>query len=299
MIVTMRPSAGEADLRRVAQLVRAFPDEQLHVVDLPYRLTSWALESDRNARLWQDAAGGLLAFAIIQLPWQTLDYFVHPEARDMGIETAMMIWVAERMQELAAERGSPITLYVHFHESHGDRIGLLAQYGFRLASWSVLHMARPLADVIPEPKLPDGFVMRGLNGEREVEPYVRLHRLAFGSNNMTAGWRRRTLAAPEYVPELDIVAAGPDQQLRAFCVCWLSPATRQGQIEPLGVHPECQGLGLGRAVLLEGLWRLQAHGADEALITTYEDDGAAVRLYSALGFRAVYRTLTFARSFHG
>ena len=48
-------------------------------------------------------AARLLAFAIIQQPWQALDAFVHPDARELGIEEAMMVWVAERMQELAAE----------------------------------------------------------------------------------------------------------------------------------------------------------------------------------------------------
>ncbi|HWQ16106.1 MAG TPA: N-acetyltransferase [Roseiflexaceae bacterium] len=297
MIITMRPCAGEADLRQVAELARSFPDEQLHVADLPYRLASWALESERNARLWCDSAGALLAFAIIQMPWQTLDYFVHPAARQLGVETAIMVWVAERMQEIAAERGEAVTLFVNVREGHRDRITVLAQHGFAPASWTVVHLARPLLDVIPEPQLPPGFSLRRLDGEREVPDSVRLHRAAFGTNHMTIPWRRRTLRAPEYIPELDIVAVAPNGNLAAFCVCWLNPAARQGQVEPLGVHPEYQALGLGRAVLLEGLWRLQAHGAEEALVHTYEDDTAAVRLYTRAGFRQVYRTATFARTF--
>ncbi|MFO7170165.1 MAG: GNAT family N-acetyltransferase [Chloroflexota bacterium] len=293
----MRPAAGPADLRRVVELVRAFPEEQLHVVDVPYRLASWALESERNARLWCDPDGNLLAFAIIQLPWQTLDYFVHPAARELGIETALMVWVAERMQELAAERGAPVELYVHVRAEHRDRVTLLAQHGFAPASWAVLHMGRQLTDVIPEPRLPEGFALRSLRGEPEVERYVQLHRAAFGSDMMTVGWRRRLLDAPEYIPELDLVVVAPDGALTAFCICWLSPATRQGQVEPLGVHPEYQSLGLGRAILLEALWRLQAHGADEALVTTYEDDAPAVRLYGSVGFRPRYRTVTFTRTF--
>ena len=75
-------------------------------------------------------AARLLAFAIIQQPWQALDAFVHPDARELGIEEAMMVWVAERMQELAAERRSPSTLYVGLREPHADWVALLTQHGF-------------------------------------------------------------------------------------------------------------------------------------------------------------------------
>jgi ribosomal protein S18 acetylase RimI-like enzyme len=299
MIVTTRPWSDPADLQRVSTLVRAFPHEQLHVVDLPYRLASWALEDGRNARLWYDAAGGLLAFAIIQRPWQALDFFVHPGAREIGIEPAMMVWAAERMQELAAEQGDALALFVTVRDDQRDRSTLLQQHGFALAGWSLVHLARPLTDVIPEPRLPPGFTLRPLNGDAEVESYVRLHRTAFGTNNMTIAWRRRTLAAREYVPELDVVAVAPDGSLAAFCVCWLSANTRLGQIEPFGVLPQYQGLGLGRAALLEGLWRLQAHGALEALVFTYGDDTPAIRLYTGTGFRPDFHTVTFVRTFRG
>lgn len=297
MIITMRPCDGAADLRRVGELVRRFPDEQIHVADLPYRLASWALEDARNARLWCDHDGRLLAFAIIQPPWQALDSFVHPDARELGIETAMMVWVTERMQGLAAERRAPATLYVSLREPHADRVTLLAQHGFAPAAWSMVHMARPLDDIIPEPQLPPGFALRPLDGGCEVEAYVRLHRAAFGTGNMTIPWRRRTLDAPEYVPELDVVVVAPDGELAAFCLCWLNAATRQGQVEPLGVHPQHQALGLGRATLLDALWRLQAHGAAEALVYTYSDDAPAIRLYSGAGFRPAFHTTTFARTF--
>jgi mycothiol synthase len=299
MIVTTRPWTDPADLRRVSELVRAFPHEQLHVVDLPYRLASWALEDERNARLWCDEGGGLIAFAIIQRPWQALDFFVHPSAREIGIEPAMMVWAAERMQEIATERGDEMTLFVTVRADQRDRSTLLIQHGFAPAGWSLVHLVRPLSDVIPEPRLPPGFALRPLAGEGEVEAYVRLHRAAFGTNTMTIAWRRRILATAEYVPELDVVAVAPNGSLAAFCICWLSGETGQGQIEPFGVLPEYHGLGLGRATLLEGLWRLQAHSAGEALVYTYGDDTPAIRLYTGTGFRPDFHTMTFARTFRG
>ena len=126
---------------------------------------------------------------------------------------------------------------------------------------------------------------------------VALHRAAFGAADMTVEWRKRTLCMPQYIPELDVVAVAPDGRLAAFCICWLGPRIGEGYIEPLGVHPDFAGLGLGRAVLLEGLWRLQAHGAMTALIDRYEGDESARVLYESLGFRTHVRTVTYMRCF--
>jgi uncharacterized protein YfaA (DUF2138 family) len=46
-------------------LTREFHAENLHVVDLPYRLSSWALDDPENVRLWTDAEGRLLAWIVL------------------------------------------------------------------------------------------------------------------------------------------------------------------------------------------------------------------------------------------
>lgn len=45
-----------------------------------------------------------------------------------------------------------------------------------------------------------------------VEIYVKLHRAAFKSNNMTTTWRMQTLEHPDYKPELDLVVADSDDK---------------------------------------------------------------------------------------
>jgi mycothiol synthase len=145
--------------------------------------------------------------------------------------------------------------------------------------------------------VPLGYTLRHVAGEAEAEALVRLQRAAFASNTMTAAWRRRAMDAPEYVPELDIVAEEPGGQLAGFCWCWLSPGTHRSQIEPIGVHPQHARPGLARAMLLESLWRLQAHGAHEVCAAAYEDDEAAARLYQGAGFHLDFRTTAYARTF--
>ena len=62
----------------------------------------------------------------------------------------------------------------------------------------------------------------------------------------------------------------------------------QGQIEPLGVHPDFHRLGLGRAILLAALGRLREAGVSVAHIDVYSDNEAARGLYEGVGFSVAY-----------
>jgi ribosomal protein S18 acetylase RimI-like enzyme len=153
----------------------------------------------------------------------------------------------------------------------------------------------PVADYA----LAAGFSVRPLAGENEVYAYVQLHRAVFESKNMTAKWRIRTLRCPEYRPDLDLVAVAPDGRLAAFCVCWLNRDLEQpsGQIEPLGVHQDFRQLGLGRAILSEGLRRLYLCGADRVYVETDKYRNAALELYQAVGFRVIYDVLVHRKDY--
>jgi ribosomal protein S18 acetylase RimI-like enzyme len=146
--------------------------------------------------------------------------------------------------------------------------------------------------------MPPGFAIRPLAGQREVEAYVELQRAVFGSKNMTPEWRARTLRQREYIPDLDLVAAAPDGRLAAFCICWLADVPGLGtcgQVEPLGVHDDFRGVGLGRAILCEGLRRLRAHGAEKIYMETDRFRNAALGLYESAGFRVIRDVWVYRR----
>lgn len=300
MRITARAYAGGADLDRMAALVYAHPAHAFHVADLPYRLSSPALETAANGQVWVAADGALRGWAVYQPPWGTLDYAVHPAA-NAGLEREILAWGLARFQQLAQEYGRALDYYVDAHEDDAARIALLEQHGFARDDYHVVHLGRSLADPIPPPEVPAGFTLRPLAGAGEVAAYVATQRAAFGSTHMTGPWRQRTLAMPQYQPDLDLVIAAPDGRVAAFCVGWLSPVAPAGrrlaQVEPMGVHPDFQRLGLGRAVLAEMLRRMQTHGTDLAIVETYSTLDPAQALYDALGFRLHYRVLKYFRTF--
>jgi ribosomal protein S18 acetylase RimI-like enzyme len=62
-------------------------------------------------------------------------------------------------------------------------------------------------------------------------------------------------------------------------------AGRRGYLQRLAVHPDRRRLGVGQALVLDGLRWLRRWRADRALVNTQEGNDAAAALYRELGFR--------------
>ncbi len=292
MDLTVRAPAGDADFSLITELIHAAPPLSRHLVDFPWRLSSPALQSADDARLWATADGTLVGFAAWQVWWATLDVYVHPGSQRRDVEAAVFDWAARHFQALDRERGYPLPYWIEAREDDAEGLALAERHGYHLDDADAyVMMSRALDEPLPTPVPPAGFTIRPLAGVGEVDAYVALHRRAFESTSMTAPWRARTLRMPPYRPQLDLVATAPDGQLAGFCVGWADLDRRVAQIEPLGVDPAFQGQGVGRALLLETLRRFQAHGADLALVETEVSRSFARHAYEAVGFRPVYRTL--------
>jgi mycothiol synthase len=299
------PFRGEPDKQAMLALARAWPAGNLHVVDLPYRLSSWALDDPDNVALWIDAVGHLLAWAVMQAPFWTIDYAYHPHA-DQSLHRHILAWADRRARALAETPGGLPMWFVTVFASQAGRIRDLEDAGFASQanvgedSWSKVLLQRPSQVPVADAALPAGFSLRPLAGESEGTAYVEVHRAAFRSKNMTAGWRARTLRCPEYRADLDLVVVAPDGRLAAFCICWLARDLEGeviGQIEPLGVHPDFRQLGIGRAILTAGLRQLHSCGAELVCVETDRQRNAALELYQAVGFRPSQEVLVYRQDY--
>jgi mycothiol synthase len=63
----------------------------------------------------------------------------------------------------------------------------------------------------------------------------------------------------------------------------------------VGTHPDFQRKGLGKAVMLEGFRRLRAGGMRQAIVSTFEDNLAAIKLYESVGFQIVNHLGTYEK----
>ncbi len=288
------------NLQPLIALAHRAPEQHLHLIDLPYRLSSWALDLPENVRTWHAADGALVGWAVLQAPFWAIDVAVDPAAGD-GLEAEALAWAVGRARELAddPEHNRPCW-FVSVLEGQGQRMAALEALGFRdqahvpVDPWSKVFLARPAVGAW-ESRLPPGYRLRELGGRAEA--YVELHQAVFESKNMTLAWRERTLAQPAHRPDLDLVIEAPDGSLAAFCIGWFDPVGYGGrpcgQIEPLGVAPAHRGLGLGRAILEACCGHLQQAGAERIYVETDRDRDAALGVYGAAGFRILHDVHVF------
>lgn len=296
--------SSDPDLPRMAELVRKFPAENIHVVDLPYRLSSWSFDYPENIRLWSDEHGQLLAWAILQVPFWKIDYAYHPEFQNT-LHPQILRWADEQAGKIVGTASGHPAWFVAALASQSDRIrdlealGFTSQENVRENSWTQVLMEHSM-QIPAERHVADGFQIRPLMGAGELDAYVDLHRAVFESKNMTVEWRKRILQRPEYIPDLDLVAVAPDGQLAAFCICWLAEdeyGKISGQIEPLGVHTGYRRQGLGQAILSEGLKRLRSKGARQIFVQTDHYRDAAFKLYESAGFRVSKNIIMYRKNY--
>ncbi|MGI8860794.1 MAG: GNAT family N-acetyltransferase, partial [Rubrobacteraceae bacterium] len=62
-------------------------------------------------------------------------------------------------------------------------------------------------------------------------------------------------------------------------ICWFDPSSKTSLFEPVGTRADHRRKGLGLAMMLEGLRRLRALGAEDSLVTHAGNNEAAARLY--------------------
>lgn len=261
-----------------------------------------AKESDVQAQLWMNELDEPVAVGIVQVSYGNLYFFIHPHANNDNIAPQIFAWASAFLGAINLHWGTSLTLDTASRSDDTERVRLLEQHDFVLQNEQTLRMARSLAEPIAEPQLPEGFVLRHVEGQHEVEKYVEMYRDAFGTQHMTVEHRLSVMRNPDYKSDLDLLAVAPDGTFAAFCISNIreesisSSGQKEGEIEIIGTRPAFCGMGLGKAMLLAGLQSLRAYGVETATLGTSSSNTNAVRLYESVGFRITKRILWFSRS---
>jgi mycothiol synthase len=286
----------------MSALARQSPANNLHVVDLPYRFSSWAFDDPENIRLWINEKQQLVAWAALQTPFWTIDYVCRPD-QESHLHQEILSWATHRAQVIQGTSYERPAWFVMAFSGQNDRIQDLENAGFKCQSnsgddsWLKVLMRRSSQTSVKVYEPRSGFIVRSLAGEKEVPDYVELHRSVFESKNMTVAWRMRTLQHPDYRPDLDIVVESPDKRLAAFCICWFDEDSMTGHVEPLGSHKDFRQYGLGRVALSEGLRRLQSLGAQDIFVETDNYRNTAFRLYESFDFQTIQDVLVYRKDY--
>jgi ribosomal protein S18 acetylase RimI-like enzyme len=286
-------------------LAAKYPKVNFRLIDLPYRLSSWALDDPANVGVWENDQGNMVGWSVLQTPFWELDFSCGTEVEDILLPE-ILAWASKRAKEIVnTDYGHPLW-FVNVFDDQIQRIRMLEEDGFAsqadvgedsLSKTFFLHDFKAPLKAYPAPK---DFTVQTLSGQREVEAYVEMHREVFESKNMTSEWRSRTLRAPGYNSELDIVVEAPDGKLAAFCIGWQMKnldGIKVGQIEPLGCRAAYRHLALGRVALAEVLHRMKSIGIQKVFVETDSYRNTAYRLYESMGFEKIRYVQVFRKDF--
>jgi ribosomal protein S18 acetylase RimI-like enzyme len=257
------------------------------------------LDPRGHIRLWHDAAGRLAAYTMLGED-PAFDFQVLPEYEWTGIEAEALRWADERLVELRRQDKKlwGCRLVSGTRQDNSKRIAFLEQNGFRQGGeFSEVNMLRRLDEPVPEIELPAGCRVREID-ESDIPDRAAVHREVWHPwtvGNITEEDYARFMHLPGYQRDLDVVTVAPDGMIAAYANGWVDPLNGIGDFGPVGARQAYRRQGLTRAVLLEGLRRMQAYGMDRVCISTGVSNAPALRLYESIGFRVVNRYLEYIR----
>jgi mycothiol synthase len=223
---------------------------------------------------------------------------IHPAYRRRGVGL-------ELVRALVAEAGDrPLRLWAHGDLPAAARLAAAAGFVRTRSLWQ---MRRSLRAPIDEPRLAAGVSVRTLAVGTDEDAWTELNRRAFAGHPEQGAWTRADLEMREREPWFDpagFFLAERDGRMVGFHWTKIHGAEEPGEpahqpigeVYVVGVDPDEQGSGLGRALTLVGLRHLRSRGLFQVLLYVDEANTPAIRLYESLGFTHWGTDVMFTRA---
>ncbi|MBA6439747.1 MULTISPECIES: mycothiol synthase [Streptomyces] len=219
---------------------------------------------------------------------------VHPGHRGQGHGRALGV-------TLLRESGKRLRIWAH--GGHASARHLAQVLGLTLFR-ELRQMRRPLGSLaelgLPEPVFPEGVTVRTFRPGADDAAWLAANAAAFAHHPEQGSLTQRDLddrkGEPWFDPE-GFFLAERGGEIVGFHWTKVHAEERLGEVYVVGVRPDAQGGGLGRALTSIGLRHLAAQGLPTAMLYVDADNFAAVAVYERLGFVThetdlMYRTET-------
>jgi len=294
MKTNMRPYRSENDYWRIREFLRQvmilndLREKSWHVARLDY----WRWHGIENCHvcdslekviyLWETGDGQLAA--VLNAEGRGDAFLqVHPTLRTNALLEEMVAAAEQYLPGIGENGKHTLTVYVDSNDRALQQI--LSRRGYARQG-AAEHQHRRLLDApIPGTLIPLGYMVRSLGDEGELPARSWLSWKGFHPDEPDEKyegweWYLNIQRCPLYRRDLDLVAVAPDGELASFCTIWYDDVTRSAYYEPVATHPNHLRRGLGKAVMSEGLRRLQRMGALAAFVGGYSPRANA--LYDSL-----------------
>ncbi len=256
--------------------------------------TAASMDPERDVLVAENGDGGLDGAAAIIDPAEDhavlwLRMYLHPERGSAELGDRLLVPLERRARELGTDRSlihagcASLDLAAHeLFERHGYRI---ARHFFRM----VIDLDAPP----PAPVWPDGFEVRTVDVERDLELVHQTDEEVFADNWVSvrtsfADWSHY-MTSIHFDPSLWFLAwAGDEIAGVSLCNPQQGGDTGLGWVNVLGVRRPWRRQGLARALLLHSFGEFHRRGLKRAGLGVDTDSTTgALRLYEQVGMRVV------------
>ncbi len=231
-------------------------------------------------RLWYDD-DRLVAVAHYEYTVGEAFFAVRPEYGSLKPE--MLDYAMAELAQIDAD--GTRTLRAYIADVDPDFEAIAQSRGFVLDP----DAARPIACLetpegfAPDLRLPEGYRITTLAEENDL---VRMHRVLWRGFDHPGEppaegirWRRQMQSSPFFRHDLTLAVVAPNGDWASFCGMWFEPHNSIALVEPVATDPSYRRLGLGRAVVLDGIRRCADLGARIAYV------GSDQPFYKSFGFK--------------
>ena len=262
-----------------------------------FRAGAAGFDAALRVALWEEPGGHGTDGRVVGMTWfddpNEVVVSIHPDVLPTtaagDLLDGMLAWGEER-RAVYAGRGEPSDALLVSCLREDTRLEqLLAERGFD-TDGEIVYQAnrRSLLDELPERPVAEGYRLVDLTDEALIPERVAIHREVWNPSVVTEPGYREMRDQPLYDPELDLMAVTADGEAGAYALCWLDEPTRTAIFEPVGAREGHRRRGLSAAVLVEGMRRCRARGAETMYVLQLGDQTSpANHLYHSVGFHPV------------
>jgi mycothiol synthase len=304
-----RPFAGEADVEKMIALLQAESDadgDGLTVSEEDLRF-EWVDDEpgwDRNLQVWEAgdrfvATYGAWHETADELNRAYGEVHSHPDWREPVFMDEVVQASVQALGELI-ER--PVEFRIGGTGSQDWKHGGLERAGFAVDRY-YFRMSARVDRNLPEPVIPEGFVIRPLSGESEIDEWVETFNAAYTDHHdpptTTIEEKRRRLTEAGYLPDADLVVVDGDGRFVGIgrnSVEKLADGGEKPWVNSIALRSDARGRGLGRALLLASMTALRDAGYQQVHLSVDSDNqSGALQLYESVGFRVDSRMIVYMR----
>ncbi|MDX6319347.1 MAG: mycothiol synthase [Nocardioidaceae bacterium] len=219
---------------------------------------------------------------------------VAPLVRRRGLGTALLRALTD------AANGLPLRIWAHGNTPAAR--AMAKSHGFQPVR-ELRRMRRRLDTALPQPTYPPAVAVRTFVPGADDGPWVAVNAAAFADHpeqgRLGVDDLRQRVGQPWFDPA-GFFLADRDGELLGYHWTKVHPTGAAdggpvGEVYVLGVHPDAQGLGLGKALTLTGLRHLRDLGLGEVMLYVESDNLPAIAVYERLGFTVASVDVMYTR----